>query len=41
MRRLDELYLKYPFMGARRLVEMLKREGQAVGWRHVGTLMKR
>ena len=39
MRALDELHLKYPFLGARRLARMLKRKGIAVGRRHVGTLM--
>jgi putative transposase len=41
MRRLDELHLDYPFLGARRLARMLQREGFAVGRRHVGTLMRR
>jgi putative transposase len=41
MRRLDELHLDYPFLGARRLAHMLQREGFAVGRRHVGTLMRR
>jgi putative transposase len=41
MRRLDELHLNYPFLGARRLADMLQREGLAVGRRHVGTLMYR
>ena len=41
MRRLDELHLKHPFLGARRLVQMLLREGFKVGRRHVGTLMHR
>ena len=41
MRRLDELHLKHPFLGARRLVQMLLREGCKVGRRHVGTLMHR
>ena len=40
MRRLDELHLKHPFLGARRLVQMLLREGSKVGRRHVGTLMR-
>lgn len=40
MRRLDELHLEYPFLGARRLARMLQREGFAVGRRHVGTLMR-
>jgi putative transposase len=41
MRRLDELHLKHPFLGARRLVQMLLREGFKVGRRHVGSLMHR
>jgi putative transposase len=41
MRRLDELHLNYPFLGARRLADMLQREGLPVGRRHVGTLMHR
>jgi putative transposase len=39
MRRIDELHLNYPFFGARRIAEMLKREGFEVGRVHVGTLM--
>jgi putative transposase len=39
MRALDELHLKHPFLGARRLAQMLKRDGHDVGRRHVGTLM--
>jgi len=39
MRRLDELHLEHPFLGARRLARMLQREGFTVGRRHVGTLM--
>ena len=41
MRRLDELHLNYPFLGARRLARILQREGFAVGRRHVATLMRR
>ena len=41
MRRLDELHLKHPFLGARRLAQMLLREGFQVGRRHVGSLMHR
>ena len=37
MRRIDELHLKHPFLGARRLARMLEREGFDVGRRHVGT----
>ena len=40
MRTIDELHLKYPFFGARRLAQMLKRDGHDVGRRHVGTLMR-
>jgi hypothetical protein len=41
MRRLDELHLDHPFAGARMLRNLLRREGVAVGRRHVATLMKR
>ena len=41
MRRIDELHMDWPFAGARMLRRLLKREGQAVGRRHVSTLMKR
>ncbi|MGY3695869.1 putative transposase [Bradyrhizobium sp. USDA 3240] len=41
MRRLDELYLDYPFAGGRMLRSLLQREGMQVGRRHVATLMKR
>jgi len=40
MRRIDELHLEYPFLGARKLARMLTREGVAVGRRHVGSLMR-
>lgn len=39
MRRLDELHLEHPFMGARMLRRQLRREGIHVGRRHVRTLM--
>ena len=39
MRRIDELHLKWPFLGARRLRDLLNTEGFAVGRKHVGTLM--
>ncbi len=39
MRRIDELHLAHPFLGARRLARLLQREGVDVGRRHVGTLM--
>ena len=41
MRRIDELHLERPFMGARMLRDMLNREGVSIGRRHVATLMKR
>jgi len=41
MRRIDELHLTHPFLGARRLARMLKREGFEVGRCHVGSLMHR
>ena len=40
MRRIDELHLAHPFLGARRLSRMLQREGIEAGRRHVGTLMQ-
>ena len=39
MRRIDELHLAHPFLGARRLARLLQREDVDVGRRHVGTLM--
>lgn len=41
MRRLDELHLEHPFMGARMLRDWLQREGFEVGRKHVTTLMLR
>jgi putative transposase len=41
MRRIDELHLDYPFMGARMLRDQLAREGVPVGRRHLPTLMRR
>ena len=41
MRRIDELHLKHPFMGARMLRDQLAREGVFVGRRQIGTLMRR
>ena len=39
MRRIDELFLKYPFYGARQMVRHLRREGVRVGRRRAGRLM--
>ena len=41
MRRMDELHLKWPFYGARKLTRELQRDAHAVGRRHVTTLMRR
>ena len=41
MRRIDELHLQHPFMGARMLKRELAKEGSEVGRRHIGTLMRR
>ncbi len=40
MRRIDELYLNYPFYGSRQMVRHLAREGVAVGRHRVRRLMK-
>jgi putative transposase len=41
MRRIDELHLKHPFMGARQLRDQLARQGIHAGRRHIRTLMLR
>jgi putative transposase len=41
MRRIDELHLEHPFMGARMLRDQLTLAGLHVGRRHVRTLMRR
>lgn len=41
MRRIDELHLRWPFYGARRLARELAKEGFDAGRLHVGTLMRR
>jgi putative transposase len=41
MRRIDELHLEHPFMGARMLRDQLHRAGVHVGRRHISTLMER
>ena len=40
MRRIDELYLKYPFYGRRQMVRHLAREGVAVGRHRMRRLMR-
>ena len=41
MRRIDELHLEHPFMGARMLRDQLARQGIHAGRRHIRTLMPR
>ena len=41
MRKLDELHLEHPFMGARMLRDQLLRQGIRAGRRHIRTLMLR
>ena len=41
MRRIDELHLEHPFMGARMLRRQLARDGIYAGRRHIATLMCR
>jgi putative transposase len=41
MRRIDELHLEHPFMGARMMRRQLQRQGIHVGRRHLSTLMDR
>jgi len=41
MRRIDELHLEFPYYGARRLAEQLKREDWKIGRLHVRSLMRR
>ena len=41
MRRIDELHLKHPYYGARRLAKQLEREGLRARRLHVTTLMRR
>ena len=40
MRRIDKLFLKYPFYGARRMALHLRREGVWIGRRRAGRLMR-
>jgi putative transposase len=41
MRRIDALYMDYPFAGSRMLRDLLAAEGIRVGQLHVSTLMKK
>ncbi len=40
MRRIDELFLKYPFFGSRQMVRRLRRDGLGVGRHRVRCLMR-
>ena len=40
MRRIDALFLKYPFYGARQMVRHLRREGTRIGRRRTARLMR-
>ncbi len=40
MRRIDELFLKYPFYGSRQMVRQLRREGIRAGRHRVRRLMR-
>jgi putative transposase len=40
MRRIDELFMKYPFYGSRQMVRQFRREGIAVGRHRVRRLMR-
>jgi putative transposase len=41
MRRLDELFTQWPFLGSRRLAQMLREEGHAINRKRVQRLMRR
>ena len=40
MRRMDELHLKYPFLGSRKMAQMLRGEGRLVNRKRVQRLMR-
>ncbi|MCP4305665.1 MAG: IS3 family transposase [bacterium] len=40
MRRIDELFLKYPFYGSRQMARQLRREGVRVGRHRVRRVMR-
>ena len=40
MRRIDELFLKYPFYGSRQMVRQLRRDGVRAGRHRVRRLMR-
>jgi len=40
MRRIDEVFLKYPFYGSRQMTRHLRREGETMGRHRVRRLMR-
>jgi putative transposase len=40
MRRIDELFTSWPFLGSRRMTAMLRAEGLAINRKHVQRLMR-
>jgi len=41
LRRIDELFTRWPFLGSRRMTAMLRAEGQAINRKRVQRLMRR
>src|SRR5947209_13645788 len=41
LRRIDELFTRWPFLGSRRITAMLRAEGQAINRKRVQRLMRR
>jgi len=41
LRLIDELHMKYPYMGSRSIRDQLQDMGHQAGRQHVGTLMKK
>ena len=40
MRRIDELFLRYPFFGSRQMARQPRREGMSIGRHHIRRLMR-
>ena len=40
MRRLDEMFMAWPFYGSRRMTAMLRAEGETINRKHVQRLMR-
>jgi putative transposase len=40
-RRIDEIHLKMPFLGSRRILDLLRREGYSVNRKKIRRLMRR